>query len=329
MADVRPGGHGGSTERSSRGQLLLVAALGLAILFVSLALIVNTAIYTENLATRGSDIGGGTEAVRYQDAVRSGVGGLIEFANYHENTSHDTLQTELVAGVDAIDNRTGQQFAMSNRAVETSLNTTVNGTRIAQTDDSRNFSNVSGTADWTVVQDVEHTRAYTVNVTSSSLLIDLGGSNPFRIVVDTGSSTWRMNITQTTVGSDVVVGIEDGNGNHFECPAVAPPVVIDVSAGTVGDVECDGLKFGDGIGSPYNISYSNADNIEGTYSLVVDNATLADDVETGANTHLADDGSGQPFATHAIYSANVTATYQTPRLYYNVTVRVAPGEPDG
>lgn len=329
MADVRSGRHRRASERSSRGQLILVTALGLAILFVSLALIVNTAIYTENLATRGSDIGGGTEAVRYQDAVRSGVGGLIEFANYHENTSNDTLQTELVAGVDAIDNRTGLQFAMSNRAVDTSLNTTVNGTRIAQTDGSRNFSNVSGSANWTVVQDVEHTRAYTVNVTSSSLLINLGDSNPYRIVVDNGSSTWRLNITQTTSGSDVVVGVRDGNGNHFECPAGAPPVVIDLTAGTVGDVECEGLKFGEGIGSPYDIAYENADNIEGKYSMVVDNATLADDVEMDANIHLADDGPDQPFATHAIYSANVTATYQTPRLSYNVTVRVAPGEPDG
>ena len=45
MADV---------TRPNRGQLLLVAAIALGILFVALALILNTAIFTENLATRSS-----------------------------------------------------------------------------------------------------------------------------------------------------------------------------------------------------------------------------------------------------------------------------------
>ena len=321
MADVGPRRWRGASDRA---QLMLVTALTLAILFVTLALIVNTAIYTENLATRSSDIGGGTEAVRYQEATHSGVGGLIEYANYHANTSYDALQTEIVAGVDAFDNRTGRQFAPSDRAVETTLTGTVNGTRVEQTDDARNFSDVDGTVDWTVVEDVDQTRSFRINVTSTALLVEFGFANVFTVVVDRGGTTWRMNVTESTLGGEVVVGVRNGAGDSFVCPAVPPPVVVDVTAGTVGGTPCDGLSFGEGVGPAYNISYQSGDNIEGTYSMVVDNDTLA----TSPGPHLGSPTS-QPFATYAIYSANLTVTYQTPRLYYDTTVRVAPGEPDG
>jgi hypothetical protein len=58
--------------------------------------------------------------------------------------------------------------------------------------------------------------------------------------------------------------------------------------------------------------------------MVVDDDSLA----TSPGPHLASPPS-QPFATYAIYSANLTVTYETPRLFYNTTVRVAPGEADG
>ena len=58
MADLSRGspGDAGSTE-DDRGQLVLVAGLALAVVLLALVLLANTAIYTENLATREDGVG--------------------------------------------------------------------------------------------------------------------------------------------------------------------------------------------------------------------------------------------------------------------------------
>lgn len=310
-------------EIKGRGQLILVTALSLAILFVALALILNTAIYTENLATRSGDIGGATDAVRYHDAARDGVGGVIGYANAHNNTSHATLQANLSTGVEGFRNNSARLFASGDRAVEVTLDDSVDGTRIAQSDENRNFTNTSGTgANWTVVTQVSHTRDFEINITDETTLAS--PDSEFRVKLTDGSgATWFLNITPSTE-----VEIRNASGGTVTCAAPTSNPIIDVTAGTVGGEACDGFVFADGLSTPYDIAFQNADNIQGTYSMVVDNETLATTVE-GPYPHLQEDGSGQPFAAHAIYSANVTVVYETSRLYYNTTVRVAPGETDG
>lgn len=324
LVSVRPDGESRGTR--SRGQLILVTALSLAILFVALALILNTAIYTENLATRSGDIGGATDAVRYHDAARDAVTGIIEYANTYNSTNHSTLNTSVEGGIVTFRNYSARQFAAGDRAVETTLDFTVTGTRIAQTDANRNFTNSSGTAaDWTVVTGVEHSRIVTLNVTDDTFLADAGTGSEFELVLQGGGgNTWRLNVTSD--GTDTTIGIKNGSSVHFTCSGSDKPL-INLTAGTVGGEPCMGLAFAEGIDAPYDISIVNGDHINGTYSMVVDNESLA--VNVAANDDLVADGAGQPFADHAIYSANVTVVYETSRLYYNTTVRVAPGEPDG
>lgn len=327
MADVsRDGVHGQVDGTRSRGQLLLVTALSLAILFVTLALILNTAIYTENLATRSGDIGGATDAVRYQDAARDGVGGIIGYANGHNNTSHSTLRSNLSTGVEEFRNNSARLFASGDRAVEVTLNDSVDGTRIAQTNESRNFTNRSGVTSWILVQEVENTREIRFHVFSN--LLDTLSLTPFRMILDGPLDTWELAVSSPT-GSDVKIEVDSPSGVDT-CTVSETDAWINVTEGTLADEPCEPLEsFGDGIGTPYEIRFENSEDARGTYTMIVDNSTLANDVETGSNTHLFEDGAGQPFAAHAIYSANVTVVYETSRLYYNTSVRVAPGESNG
>ena len=307
--------------RDERGQLILVTALSLAILFVSLALILNTAIYTENLATRSSDIGGGTDAVRYHDAARDGVGGLITYGNYHNNSSHETLATNLSTGVEAFGDESALQFAASTRAVEVDLASTTNGTRVAQTNASRNFTDVSGTADWVVVSGATRTRDVRLHVYRDELVSLF--ADGFRLAVTDGGDEWNLTVHRPALGADIRVEVRGPTGSG-SCTVAASDAWINVSEETVGGEDCPILgTFADGVPMPYNIVFWNGDDIRGTYTLVVDEPSLAD----APGPALASDGSGQPFATHAVYSATVEVTYQTPRLYYRTTVRVAPGEP--
>lgn len=329
MADVgerrTAGTNNPGAKPDSRGQLMLVTALSLAILFVTLALILNTAIFTENLATRSGDIGGGTDAVRYHDAARDGVGGVISYVNAHNHTSESSLQSNLSNGVDAFRNHTARLFADGDRAVETTLAGTNNGSRIAQNNDTRSFTNQTGNAsDWTLVEDVENARAVEVNVTETSALTDGTSNQEFRLILDNSSETWRLNITFD--GSSTFVGIRNGSEATFECTAGSTTPRIDVTAGTIDGEPCEGLRFADGLEGPYDIRFENGDNVTGTFSIVINDTAPVTNVDT--DNDLVAHGDGNPFATHAVYSANVTVVYQTPRLYYEAVIRVAPEEPD-
>lgn len=305
-----------------RGQLLLISALGLAILLVSLALVVNTAIYTENLATRSSKAAGGTQAIQYQESAEDGLRGLVVYVNYHDNTSFDAVYSNLSTGVTDWNRNTGTHFSTSGVGVNLSLADARNGTRIEQTDQARNFSNASlSSSDWTVASNVDDTRRFRINVTDKSALDDPDDS-PFQVIVDDGSNTWRMNVSEDS--GDIVVGI-DSPGASGTCRTSAVPARINLTAGSLNGQPCDPLVFAEGLSPPYSIRYGHVDKIEGTYSLIVTNTTLAD----SPGPHLNSPGGGSPFATHAIYDADVRYVYQSPRIYLERTLRIAPGDSHG
>lgn len=316
MADVDLG-------MADRGQLLLIAALGMAILFVALAVILNTGIYTENLATRSSDIAGGSDALRFAESAEVGGIGLVERTNQYNNSSHDSLQTALVTGVTVWTNTTGKLTATRGTATSVELVSTTNGTRLVQDNATRDFTNESGNATaWTLVTDAENTRKFRINVTDYSSLGGFGSGNAFTVIVDNSSATWRFNITAN--GSQTTIGIRNQSGGEQLCTVSSQDPWVNVTDATVNGTNCTGLVFAEGIDPPYSITYENSDNITGTYQLIVDNETLA----TNADPHFhAGGGAGSPYVTPAVYAAELRIAYYSSRLNYTTTTRIAPGEP--
>jgi len=77
----------GLTDLDGRdtGQLMLIGALSLAIVLVALALLINSAIYTQTVATRGSGPTGGSDAIGFQVAADEAVIDTIEYVNDNED----------------------------------------------------------------------------------------------------------------------------------------------------------------------------------------------------------------------------------------------------
>lgn len=67
-------------NRRDRGQLILITGLVIAVLLVAMVLILNSAIYTENVATRGVDKGG-NDAIDFRNTVVEGAEEIIEKEN--------------------------------------------------------------------------------------------------------------------------------------------------------------------------------------------------------------------------------------------------------
>jgi hypothetical protein len=296
-----------------RGQLLLVAGLGLALAFVVLALVLNAVVFTENLATRNH--GETDDVVGHERAVEAGVGGLLVEANTYDDANATTVRAALEAGVGQWDANASLLTASSGTITATSVQSVENGTRIAQPT-ARNFSNDSGADDWTAAVDVNETRRFEPVVTPAS-------GDPLAFEVSDGSASWRVEISENASSpgyTDVNVRNESGDvlaDTYVEAETVA----LDVTEGTVNGTRVANWTFAENVSAPYDVRVANGGNASGRYGFVVDVPDAEADVPSGT---YASRGSGSPTAVPALYGATVDVTVRDDRVTYQTNVSVAP-----
>lgn len=314
-----------------RGQLILVGAFIIAAAFIVLALVVNSAIFTENLATR-DDVPGSQDALEFRDEVRQGVGGIIE------DTNQDNVRTASDAedGVIEIGAITGIDQSTRNRIVNVSHVSTATGIKIAQ-DQSRELTNNATDADWTLATDANRTRNVQFNITEFNGFV----SGDFTLVLnESGSpSEWRMTVNAS--GGDAMVTVDPPTASPASCERDSSGgVTIDVTAGTADGEPCpalsrlsDGTKmaFGTGIAPGYNVSFENGDAVNGTYSMILEDDGFASPFDPAGQNNFGDPPD-EPYHTDridipaAVYSMTVHYEFYTPQVGYEADVRVAPGE---
>ncbi|QKY19361.1 hypothetical protein B4589_002835 [Halolamina sp. CBA1230] len=308
-----------------RGQLMLVGALTLAVMFVALAVLLNAAIYTGNVATR--DAGPGTgEAIEYEGEATAMSRAVLE--SIHESGSeYAALNEEFNRTVEGWSGAAGTHVTVALADTELAEIDTTRGTRISQSTD-RNFTDTEGNPNWIVADDTQ-SRAFRMNVTRESLVssdtpIDDGA---FRVTfTESGDDdVWKVYLHQEGT-DDVSVTVLDPDGNDDTCTVeTGERAVIDITAGTVDGEPCPEMRFFGNLSEPYTIRYVDAvdggdDQVEGTYSVVVDRPR--DSLDTGARE------GDQPSAVRTLYSAELRVTYRSANVYYQSEFRVAPGEPD-
>lgn len=329
MAQISP-----QESRRDRAQLFLVTAIGLAVTFVALALILNTAIFTENLATRGSDTAGASDASQYRTAAVNGVEGVLTHVNTHNNSSHTALHANLSTGITYWSNSTARLYAVDGRSVNISGDTT-NGTRIIQ-DNARNFTNEANNDNWILADDADNSRNFWINASRDELNTSdqssVTSDTVFSVIFDDANGdNWRVYIYRNADDTNEVnVTVEEPTlGITGSCSFAGDHVIVNITAGTIGNDNCSPLSFISGLPTPYEIRYEDAtfsagsggDTGEGTYELIV-----ADTTVPASNFH-DDDAGESPYTTPAIYAVTLDIRYEAPDLYYNSSARIAPGEP--
>jgi hypothetical protein len=151
MADV---------ERGERGQLLIVSAIGLAILLTALALALNTAAFAgAHVAATDNSLHERQAAIQYQESVERAVADLMVLNN--------TTEGGLRADVETWDELTMAQYLHDSAVTDASLvNATVEN-RIVQ-DETRTFTDQSGAADWIVAENASASQPGTVSQAPTS-----------------------------------------------------------------------------------------------------------------------------------------------------------------
>ena len=309
-----------------RGQLIILTGLVVAVTMVAMVLLLNTAIYTENLASRGADQSG-REAVEYRATVVDGVGQLIEEENDREHGSYPTVEGNVEDGVATVDNFTARSYATGGTIVrinQSPSSMAVTEGKLVRQSTSRQFENASGALDdWELATGVEddEIRSFAVTVSRASLEANVDYALNVRLE-DSSGTTWRAFIYED--GTNVTVATSLGGGPKTDvCTVSASEATVDLTRGTLEGQPCPGLDWSEGLSGDYVVGYRNGGNATGTY-----NVTIADPGGATIDSDNVDDGpTAAVYHVPAVYSTTFDVRYQSPTLAYETTVRVAPGEP--
>lgn len=343
MADVRrpptrrrqrTGGDRGGSGDDDRGQLFLIGALSLAVLFVGFALLLNTAIYTENLATRNTDPGT-DPSISYRAAAEDASREILIRENRNgTDPTWDENTRWFESGIETWSDSAGLHAARRARVASVTVEST-NGTRFQQTDASRNLTNRNFDEDWQLGNNPSAVRDASLTVNADSLpernLTNLlTGTYPFAMEfedTDTGDR-WHVYVfdDSDTGGDDVTVAVRDGVVEQ-ECTHVGSAAHIDISNGSINGSACpafDILDLPDDAVDDKDIrlTFENGDQATGTYDIKVASGA---DIANNVYDNEADDN-GAVFVTAIIYDADVTIIYESTDASYQTTVRLAPEE---
>ncbi|WP_435097608.1 FG-GAP repeat domain-containing protein [Halarchaeum sp. P4] len=308
MHGGRPTDESTREERRDRGQLLLIAGLGIAVAFVALALVVNSVVFTHNLATRPAPDGG--EAMEYQHIVVEGVGGVVSETNSHHYTGHGNLRDALRGDVQVWSNLTLHHYGAFGTLTNVSVHDVTNGTSIHQAT-ARSFTDRGGKESWTLFSGANGARRFKMNVTDTT--------GP--LTVETGFADGST--VSVTVEEDASGNIQVTNSGTGQTCSASAPATVDFSNASVDGAHCSALDFF-GSGTVSELGFSNGDAVTGRY-VVVANAT-PEGLYTSENytDHYYTADSPSPYALPAVYAATLNVTYRGPDVTYATRVRVRP-----
>lgn len=344
MADVRRAGTDGAThpdDGRERGQMLLVAAFGVAVMLVVLALILNTAIYTENIATRGSDISGGKDAARYTAATERALDGAVESVNYENPPGYTELERDLRWSVWNYSNMSGMNQAKEGVVTDLDILSVERGTRVYRDTDGNFTSDDAGGGErnWTVVSGTSGVRNVTLDVDEMKEY-DPGTVGPSNTNTDVfyvnftanASDQYRVYVFNDSNTDDAVVQVYDESETLVgQCTAGYDDrnrVVVDFTAATVNGSDCSYLEeLATVSGTPYDVSFNNTRNDSGTDTVVGQYSLVTDLGYTDGGVNAAT-GTPYPDKDYAVYSVTVQLEYESKRLLLETEIRSAPGEFD-
>lgn len=354
MADVDPIADvyriGDDDGQRSRAQMMLVGAVVLAVVLVALALVLNSVIFTENLATRdqGSDI---QDATQFRSETRGSVAGSIIHVNdFHRGGDFSNLyNTEYDPVLRNFSEMNADARAIGGTSATVEDEYGHPGTQIVDDNESATQPFLPKSlipVNWTVAQNVTF-RRFTMNAKKNLLSnvsestaknsLKSGESTIFFIEFeDSKNRIWHLGIWRTVSNTAQVniVSLNETSGDFSEvCRSTAPTVELDFSHQTFEGTHCDAFEFTEDIDGKTTIRFWNGLLASGTFRLTVDRAEDSlRDVVNSANygnqcffqTYHNSSSDGSPYTQPAIYSTIVDASYRSSSAEYDGDVYVEP-----
>lgn len=323
MADVSYVGRWDDT----RGQLILVGGIVVAMALVALVLLLNATMFAENIATRGLDPGADRaydHAAFVEDAGAEIV--TSENAPVANHDSWPSVENSISSGVTLVASASERySFRRFGAYRSVSISSTRQGTVLIQ-NESREFTNASSPSvpDWTLAQ-TRGIRNASMSVAASQTANPSSLTDAFTLRIEgSGDGVWEAYVNST---SDDKVMVSTSTNDH--CTSSASKATINWTEGTLAGCSFSFAEDStdDNLSAPYTVKFQNGDKSAGTYRLVVSNHESDESVSTSNFTDPSVSPPGSPWWYPAVYSLEMTVTYDEEKTNYETGVRVAPDEP--
>lgn len=327
-----------------RGQLFIIGAIALALIFVGLTILLNTAIYTENLASRGTNVGGSSQELVQRDVVEF-VDTNMEYVNTNQ-TAYGTYATKRDSQVDMIAawaDMNSIAYGQEGRIARISVTGSdiERGIRIGQTDVSRDFNSAAGDDDWLLSADNNRVRDFDL-VIDRSALASTGASNEFtvhllrpnRFLLTGVNTSYEFRIGQSGT-NDVDVSVYVSGVLSETCTTQANATGyahIELAEGKVGGDDCEAIDTAfrtARLNGGYPLYYENSNNVAGTWNAYLERGSPYLGVPPGqfpSGAYTSGPSAGSPFEYPAMYATEVTVQVASEDGVVTRTIRVAPGE---
>lgn len=325
MADVTP-------RRNDRGQLLIVAAVGLAILLVVLALSLNTAVYGEVHVTQTDDsLDEERGVLHYQNSVERGVAGLLPLSAGNE-TEYAELEDDFHEEVDTWDELSSVEHARDGVVTDLTVLGVTFENRISQ-DEHGTFEahdDHSTPENWTVASGASDVGEFQMEIHDEDLA-DVENCTPgedcFTLTVEgNDGNTWHLFAHTDPNTQTSEVHVEPSAGVAGTCEVEDGPIQVNVTGGTFEHEDCTdeftSFVEDDGLEPPYSLNYTNADAVTGTYYLDAYGEVLDGTIEDDDRFAT----SGSPTIQPRIAVATLSVEYRSPSVTYRTELTVAAGE---
>lgn len=308
-----------------RGQLILVGGIVVAFGLVALVLLLNTALFAENIGTRG--LGPGPDRASDHAAFADRAADRIlrheervEYVKWQFARENTTSNVFRVAGV--LRARQFQQHGSFTIIEPIRLR---QGAVLVQTDRTRNF-----TAGGLNVSEDDWQLATTTGIRNFSMTVDaantLNKTSPGNFTVKiTGNAGTGRTWSAEVYSQGGVVEVHTGDTT---CTSATQVATINWTSGSLGGCEFPFAvdAAGDELVSPYSIQFVNGSSASGSYHLVVSREVLADIVRVDS---FGDPNTAEnPRLYHGVYSVRLQVRYEESTIDYETHVRSAPNEPE-
>lgn len=310
MADLR---------NADRGQLFLVMALAIGVTSIALILLLNGAIYTQNVSSRalGAD---DRQAIGETETFIEGAEGLLVAENDREYDTKAVVYRNVSSGIEKIEELQRRHNLKRGVYTGTTGLTLSNGTTLNQ-DAEATFTSSGNKLTWDMATDVYGIRNGTIVIESAKETSDpINESFVFQI---SGKNTdWNLSVFDNTTSGLNISTETDGSYDPVCSDAyTSNPVTITLTNASINGSTCSDIAYWNEVSEPYDIKILRGENVTGTYSLTINNSTSVSDFNLP--------GGQDPYMVPVVYSVSGTYEYQSSSLNYTKTFRLAPGEPNG
>jgi hypothetical protein len=343
----------------SRGQLITVGGLLLAVLLIGIALVLNSVIFAENVETQSGPDAGAPEEVRADTNTTAWTAIHDINVRNSDNRSYAHLEAELDDWMADWVGMVRKERAITGEWIRLNRTGVTHGWRVLQTNNERNFTaggtaGMAGQQTWLVAENVQQTGGFEQNLSRQSLYGAGYGTteaalanSSYHIAIDEPGTSgfWRVYVFQGVGTQNVYVLTEEPDENfvgntaayvNFAAGSCAYQTItwveLDLRAGTFGGAPCDELAFYSDLEPGYDIYYNatagtdslgnHVNRSKGTYELFVGTAEVDD-----APYYRASSGDS-PFRLTALYGADYDLGYESQQVTSLGEIRPRPPRPD-